>query len=140
HTSTLMATLPIILAAVGLYIFDHLARIAWTWYTTAWLTAKNALNGSTMLGAGSDSSGMMLPVKAQGSWTRGLLCMSEDVVDACPEKEVHVIIKGPYRNFEGSPGYTLYHTASTTPDDCDIQECLEHNAYDTPLKKGPKPL
>ncbi|KAI9442783.1 hypothetical protein F5148DRAFT_1327290 [Russula earlei] len=91
----------------------------------AWLTAENALNGSTTLGtgwragqhvhlrvvsrawfgwwatwlvncarpftiaAGSDSSGMMLPVKAQGSWTHGLLHMSGDVVDAHPEKEVH---------------------------------------------------
>ncbi|KAI9449659.1 hypothetical protein F5148DRAFT_1153056 [Russula earlei] len=92
-------------SAVGLSIFDHLARIAQTWYTTAWLTTKNALNGGTTLG--------------------GAVC---------------VIVKGPYRNFKGSPRYTLCHTASAMPDDCDIQECLEHNTYDTPLKKGPKPL
>ncbi|KAI9431998.1 hypothetical protein F5148DRAFT_1310311 [Russula earlei] len=117
------ATLPYILAAVGLYVFNHLAHIAQTQYTTAWLTAKNALNGSTRLGAGwragqhvrlhvvsrawfswwatwlvnharpftiaagSDSSGMMLPVKAQGSWTRSLLRMSGDVADARPEEK-----------------------------------------------------
>ncbi|KAI9430137.1 hypothetical protein F5148DRAFT_1296378 [Russula earlei] len=97
------ATLPYILAIVGLYVFDHLARIAQTWYTTVWLTTKNALNGSTQVGAlvnmsifvlsaehgsaGSDSSSMMLPVKAQGSWTCGLLRMSGDVADARPEEK-----------------------------------------------------
>ncbi|KAI9451845.1 ferric reductase like transmembrane component-domain-containing protein [Russula earlei] len=153
------ATLPYILAAVGLYVFDHLARIARTRYTTAWLTAEHALNGGTTLvhvpslgagwragqhvrlrvvsrawfgwwatwlvnrarpftiAAGSNSSGMMLPVKAQGSWTRGLLRMSGDAADARPEekftdiergrgpaREVRVIVEGPY----SGPGYTLY--------------------------------
>ena len=41
--------MPYILAAVGLYAFDHIARIARTRYTTAWLTAENALNGGTTL-------------------------------------------------------------------------------------------
>ncbi|KAH9166989.1 hypothetical protein EDB89DRAFT_1856948 [Lactarius sanguifluus] len=41
--------LPYILAAVALYAFDHIARIARTSYTTAWLTAENALNGGTTL-------------------------------------------------------------------------------------------
>ena len=39
--------LPYILAAVVLYAFDHTVRIARTRYTTAWLTAENALNGGT---------------------------------------------------------------------------------------------
>ncbi|KAH9040998.1 hypothetical protein EDB85DRAFT_2253799, partial [Lactarius pseudohatsudake] len=41
--------LPYILAAVALYAFDHIARIARTSYTTAWLTAESALNGGTTL-------------------------------------------------------------------------------------------
>ncbi|KAH9075008.1 hypothetical protein EDB83DRAFT_1887989 [Lactarius deliciosus] len=41
--------LPYILTAVALYAFDHIARIARTRYTTAWLTAENALNGGTTL-------------------------------------------------------------------------------------------
>ncbi|KAH9055774.1 hypothetical protein EDB87DRAFT_1779870 [Lactarius vividus] len=41
--------LPYILAAVALYAFDHIARFARTSYTTAWLTAENALNGGTTL-------------------------------------------------------------------------------------------
>ncbi|KAI9440697.1 hypothetical protein H4582DRAFT_1488315 [Lactarius indigo] len=40
---------PYILAAVVLYAFDHVARIARTRYTTAWLTAETALNGGTTL-------------------------------------------------------------------------------------------
>ncbi|KAI9457618.1 ferric reductase like transmembrane component-domain-containing protein [Lactarius psammicola] len=41
--------LPYLLAAAVLYAFDHIARIARTRYTTAWLTAENALNGGTTL-------------------------------------------------------------------------------------------
>jgi len=136
---------------VGLYVFDHLARIARTRYTTAWLTAEHALNGGTTLvhvpslgagwragqhvrlrvvsrawfgwwatwlvcrarpftiSTGPNSSGMMLPVKAQGSWTRSLLRMSGDAADARPEekftdaergrapaREVPIIVEGPY--------------------------------------------
>ncbi|KAH9066825.1 hypothetical protein EDB87DRAFT_463238 [Lactarius vividus] len=40
---------PYILTAVALYAFDHVARIARTRYTTAWLTAETALNGGTTL-------------------------------------------------------------------------------------------
>jgi len=60
---------------------------------------------------------MMLPVKAQGSWTRNLLRMSGGAADARPEekitdtergrtpaREVRVIVEGPY----SGPGYTLY--------------------------------
>ena len=43
------AALPYVLTAVGLYLFDHLARIARTWYATGWLTAEHALNGGTTL-------------------------------------------------------------------------------------------
>ena len=43
------ASLPYVLTAVGLYVFDHLARIARTRYTTGWLTAEHALNGGTTL-------------------------------------------------------------------------------------------
>lgn len=151
--------LPYVLTAVGLYVFDHLARIARTRYTTAWLTAEHALNGGTtlvhapFLGAGwragqhirlrvvssawfswwatwlvcrarpftiatgSNSTGMLLPVKAHGPWTRSLLRMSGEAADARPEekftdtergrapaREVRIIVEGPY----SGPGYTLY--------------------------------
>ena len=43
------AALPYVLTTMGLYLFDHLARIARTRYATGWLTAKHALNGGTML-------------------------------------------------------------------------------------------
>ncbi|KAI0261234.1 hypothetical protein BC834DRAFT_972832 [Gloeopeniophorella convolvens] len=154
HTS-----LPYILAAVGLYTFDHLARIARTRYTTALITAEDALNGGTTLvqvpalgagwragqhvrvrvvsnawfgwwatwlvgrarpftvAAGSDSGGMLLPIKAQGAWTRRLLRMAGGASDArpaekvtdpehgrAPAREVRMIIEGPY----SGPGYTLY--------------------------------
>ncbi|KAH9991983.1 hypothetical protein BJV74DRAFT_771842 [Russula compacta] len=156
HSST---SFPYLLAAVGVYIFDHLIRLARTRYTTAWLTAEHALNGGTTLvhvpslGAGwrggqhvrlrvisdawfgwwttwifgrarpftiaaaSNSGGMMLIIKAQGSWTRNLLLMSGDAADARPPekfpdaergrgpaREVRVIVEGPY----SGPGYTLY--------------------------------
>lgn len=144
---------PYLLAAVGLYIFDHLIRLARTRYTTAWLTAEHALNGGTTLvhvpslGAGwrggqhvrlrvindawfgwwttwifgrarpftiaaaSNSGGMMLIIKAQGSWTRNLLLMSGDAADARPPekadaergrgpaREVRVIVDGPYSKY-----------------------------------------
>jgi ferric-chelate reductase len=38
-----------ILAAAGLYVFDHFIRLLRTRYTTAWLTPKHALNGGTTL-------------------------------------------------------------------------------------------
>ncbi|KAF8504341.1 hypothetical protein F5888DRAFT_1799059 [Russula emetica] len=153
------ASLPYVLTAVGLYVFDHLARIARTRYTTGWLTAEHALNGGTTLvhvrslragwragqhvrvrvvsntwfgwwttwffcrarpftiATGSDSSCMMLPIKAMGSWTRNLLRLAGEADDARPEpaytdlergrgpaREVRVIIEGPY----SGPGYTLY--------------------------------
>jgi hypothetical protein len=41
--------LPYVLTVVGLYRFDHLARIARTRYATGWLTAEHALNGGTTL-------------------------------------------------------------------------------------------
>ena len=148
------SSLPYVLTAVGLYIFDHLARIARTRYTTGWLAAERALNGGTTLvhvpslragwragqhvrvrvvsnawfgwwatwlicrarpftiAAGSDSGGMMLPIKALGSWTRNLLRMAGDADDARPEpkytdveygrgpaREVRVIIEGPYSEY-----------------------------------------
>ena len=43
------AALPYVLTAVGLYLFDHLARIARTRYATGWLIAEHALNSGTML-------------------------------------------------------------------------------------------
>jgi ferric-chelate reductase len=147
-------SLPYVLTAVGLYVFDHLARIARTRYTTGWLTAENALNGGTTLvhvrslragwragqhvrvrvvsnawfgwwttwffcrarpftiAAGSDSSCMMLPIKAIGSWTRNLLRLAGEADDARPEpvytdlergrgpaREVRVIIEGPYSKY-----------------------------------------
>jgi ferric-chelate reductase len=148
------ASLPYVLTAVGLYVFDHLARIARTRYTTGWLTAENALNGGTTLvnvrslragwragqhvrvrvvsnawlgwwttwffcrarpftiASGSDSSCMMLPIKAMGSWTRNLLRLAGEADDARPEpaytdvergrgpaREVRVIIEGPYSKY-----------------------------------------
>jgi ferric-chelate reductase len=41
--------LPYLITAVVLYGFDHIARIAQTRYTTAWLTAEHMLNGGTTL-------------------------------------------------------------------------------------------
>jgi ferric-chelate reductase len=38
-----------ILAAAGLYSFDHFTRLLRTRYTIAWLTPKHALNGGTTL-------------------------------------------------------------------------------------------
>ncbi|KAN0131735.1 Ferric reductase like transmembrane component domain containing protein [Lactarius tabidus] len=153
------ATLPYLLAAAVLYAFDHFARIARTRYTTAWLTAENALNGGTTLvdvpslgagwragqhvrirvvsdtwfgwwgtwligrarpftiATGSNSGGMMLEIKAIGSWTRKLLRMADDAADARPAEKstdvergrgpsraVRIIVEGPY----SGPGYTLY--------------------------------
>jgi predicted ferric reductase len=43
------ACVPYVLAAVGLYAFDHLVRIVRTRHTTGWLTAEHALNGGTTL-------------------------------------------------------------------------------------------
>ncbi|KAI0251040.1 ferric reductase like transmembrane component-domain-containing protein [Lactifluus subvellereus] len=151
-------TFPFLLAAVGVYVFDHLARLARTRYTTAWLTAEPALNGGTTLvhvpslgagwragqhvrlrvvsnawlgwwaawlgrarpftiATGSGSRGMIIPVKANGSWTRNLLSMASEAADARPggrsmdtergrgpAREVRVIVEGPY----SGPGYTLY--------------------------------
>lgn len=148
------ASFPYVLTAVGLYVFDHLARIVRTRYTTGWLTAEHALNGGTTLvhvpslragwragqhvrvrvvsnawfgwwatwflcrarpftiAAGSDSGGMMLPIKAMGSWTRNLLRLAGEADDARPEpvytdlehgrgpaREVRVIIEGPYSKY-----------------------------------------
>jgi len=153
------ATLPYIIAAAGLFVFDRIARIFRTRYTKAWLTAEHSLNGGTTLvhvpslgagwragqhvrlrvisdawlgwwstwlfgrarpftiAAGSNSGGMILSVKVQGSWTRRLLGMSGDAADARPKerftdpergrgpsREVRVIVEGPY----GGPGYSLY--------------------------------
>lgn len=143
-------TYPYTLAAVGLYVFDHLSRLARTRYTTAWLTAEHALNGGTTLvhvpslgagwragqhvrlrvvtngwfdwwatwlgrarpftvATGPDSRGMVIPIKANGSWTRNLLRMASEAADARPGKssmdtergggparEVRVIVEGPY--------------------------------------------
>ena len=151
------ASLPYVLTAVGLYVFDHLARIARTRYTAGWMTAEHALNGGTTLvhvpslragwragqhvrirvvsnawfgwwatwffcrarpftiAAGSDSSCMMLPIKAMGSWTRNLLRLAGEADDArpvpvytdvergrAPAREVRVIIEGPYSKYEVS--------------------------------------
>jgi ferric-chelate reductase len=170
-------TLPFILAAVGLYVFDHFARIARTRYTVAWATAEHALNGGTTLvhvpslgagwragqhvrlrvvsnswfgwwstwlisrarpftiAAGSDAGGLMLPIKAKGSWTRNLLRMASGAADARPKggpmdtergrgpaRKVRMILEGPYSKLwvlvfglatalirlQGGPGYTLY--------------------------------
>jgi ferric-chelate reductase len=144
-------TFPFILAAVCLYVFDHVARIARTRYTVAWLTAEHALNGGTALvhvpslgagwragqhvrlrvvssawfgwwatwlvsrarpftiAAGPGVGGMMLPIKAKGSWTHNLLRMAGEAADARPvdrsmdtergrgpAREIRVIIEGPY--------------------------------------------
>jgi ferric-chelate reductase len=42
-------TLPYILIATGLFVFDRLARLFRTRYTKAWLTGEHALNGGTTL-------------------------------------------------------------------------------------------
>jgi len=151
--------MPYVLTAVGLYAFDHLARVARTRHTKGWLTAEYALNRGTTLvhvpslragwragqhvrvrvvsggwlawlatwflcrarpftiAAGSDSGGVMLQIKALGSWTRNLLRVAGDVDDARPVKrpeeistgdvergrgsarEARVIIEGPYGNY-----------------------------------------
>ncbi len=140
--------MPYILAAAVLYAFDHIVRIARTQYTTAWLTAKNSLNGGTTLvdvpsldagwragqhvrirvigdtwfgwlttwlvgrarpftiATGSNFGGMLLVIKARGSWTRKLLRMAaagdaaEKSTDAeCgsePARQVRIIVEGPY--------------------------------------------
>jgi ferric-chelate reductase len=150
---------PYVLTAVGLYAFDHLARVVRTRHTTGWLTAEHALNRGTTLvhvpslrtgwragqhvrvrivsggwlawlttwflcrarpftiaAAGSDSGGVMLQIKAFGSWTRNLLRVAGDADNAritgYPEKisadvergrgsarEVRVIIEGPYGDY-----------------------------------------
>ena len=43
------AALPCVITVLGLYLFDHLAHIARTWYATGWLIAEHALNSGTML-------------------------------------------------------------------------------------------
>jgi ferric-chelate reductase len=149
---------PYVLTAVGLYAFDHLARVVRTRHTTGWLTAEHALNRGTTLvyvpslrtgwragqhvrvrvvsgrwlawlatwflcrarpftiAAGSDSGGMMLQIKALGSWTRNLLRVAGGADNARPARrpeqistdvergrrsarEVRVIIEGPYGNY-----------------------------------------
>jgi hypothetical protein len=147
-------TLPYILIAAGLFVFDRLARLFRTRYTKAWLTAEHALNGGTTLvhvpslgagwragqhvrlrvssgawfggltawlfgraraftiAAGSDSGGMLLSIKVQGSWTRKLLRRSAEATDARPKqrysdlergrgpsREVPIIIDGPYGRY-----------------------------------------
>jgi ferric-chelate reductase len=152
------ACVPYVLTAVGLYAFDHLARVVRTRHTTGWLTAEHALNRGTTLvhvpslragwragqhvrvrvvsggwlawlatwflcrarpftiAAGSDSGGVMLQIKALGSWTRSLLRVAGDADNAPPARrpeqistnvergrgsarEVRVIIEGPYGNY-----------------------------------------
>ena len=149
--------MPYVLTAVGLYAFDHLARVVRTRHTTGWLTAEHALNRGTTLvhvpslragwragqhvrvrvvsggwlawlatwflcrarpftiAAGSDSGGVVLQIKALGSWTCNLLRVADDADDARPAtrpeqistdaergrgsvREVRVIIEGPYGN------------------------------------------
>lgn len=143
---------------MGLYVFDHLARVIRTRHTMGWLTAEHALNGGTTfvhvpslregwragqhvrvrvvsggwwawlvtwflfrarpftIAAGSDSGGLMLQVKAVGSWTRNLLRVADDGDNARgvrrPEqistdsergrrfaRQARVIIEGPYGNY-----------------------------------------
>ena len=149
--------MPYVLTAVGLYAFDHLARVVRTRHTTGWLTAEHALNRGTTLvhvpslragwragqhvrvrvvsggwlawlmtwflcrarpftiAAGSDSGGVVLQIKALGSWTCNLLRVAGDADNARPARrpeqisidaergrrstrEVRVIIEGPYGN------------------------------------------
>lgn len=64
------------------------------------------------IAAGPDAGGMMLQIKALGSWSRNLLRMAEDTddvglkeVSTCAghgrgsAREVRVIVEGPYGNY-----------------------------------------
>ncbi|KAI9431843.1 hypothetical protein F5148DRAFT_1310429 [Russula earlei] len=115
-------TLPYILAAVGFYIFDHLACIAQTRYTMAWLTTEHALNSGTML--------VHIPSLGAG-WAPELAACC-----ACLGIwRMHVLKRSsPTSNVDGDPLAKFVSSSRVHT------ECLKNNAYDTPLKKGPKPL
>jgi hypothetical protein len=105
---------------------------AWFGWWTTWLFDRGR---PFTIAAGSNSAGMMLSIKVQGSWTRRLLDMSGEAADARPKerfadtergrgpsREVRVIVEGPYGKHKSSaasnganaiyhpdgPGYTLY--------------------------------
>ena len=90
----------------GQHVRLRVISSAWFGWWTTWLFGRAR---PFTIAAGSDSVGMMLSVKVQGSWTRRLLGMSGDAADARPKerftdfergrgpsREVRVIVEGPY--------------------------------------------
>ena len=116
----------------GQHVRLRVVSSAWFGWWTTWFFSRGR---PFSIAAGSDSVGMMLSVKVQGSWTRRLLDMSGEAADARPKerfadtergrgpsREVRVIVEGPYGkhqssavsnganaiHHQGGPGYTLY--------------------------------
>jgi hypothetical protein len=96
----------------GQHVRLRVVSNAWFGWWATWLVCRAR---PFTIAAGSDTSGMMLPVKAQGSWTRNLLRMSGDAADARPKekitdtergrtpaREVRVIVEGPYSKYQVS--------------------------------------
>jgi hypothetical protein len=116
----------------GQHVRLRVVSNAWFGWWTTWLFGRAR---PFTIASGSNSAGMILSVKVQGSWTRSLLDMSGDAADARPKerftdpergrgpsREVRVIVEGPYGkhrslavpnganaiHHKGGPGYTLY--------------------------------
>ena len=93
----------------GQHVRFRVVSGAWLGWWTTWLFGRAR---PFTVATGSDSGGMMLSIKAQGSWSRNLLRTSGDASDARPKgryndpergrgpsREVCVIIEGPYGKY-----------------------------------------
>jgi predicted ferric reductase len=90
----------------GQHVRLRVVSSAWLGWWTTWLFGRAR---PFTMAAGSDSCGIVLSIKAQGSWSRNLLRKSAEAGDARPKerytdaergrgpsREVRVIIEGPY--------------------------------------------
>lgn len=92
----------------GQHVRFRVVSSAWFGWLTTWLFGRAR---PFTVAAGSDSGGIILSIKAQGSWSRNLLRTS-DAGDARPKeryidpergrgpsREVRVIVEGPYGKY-----------------------------------------
>jgi ferric-chelate reductase len=90
----------------GQHVRVRIVSSAWFGWWTTWLFGRAR---PFTIAAGSDSGGILLAIKAKGSWTRKLLHTSGGAADARPKerytdsergrgpsRQVRVIIEGPY--------------------------------------------
>jgi hypothetical protein len=100
----------------GQHVRLRVVSSRWFGWWATWLVGRSR---PFTIAAGSNSGGMILTIKARGSWTRALLRMSGDAADARPKeftdpergrgpsREVHVIVEGPYSKYQPSAAVCL---------------------------------